>query len=191
MTTVNYQVGAGDDDAYENQDDTNFTLTGAVDQSASTTIGARTISGHRFTSVTVPKGADIITATLQLFILGTANDDINVDIHGEDADNAVDFAADADTINRVRTTAAVAWVQDSLITVAAFRSSPELKTVIQEIVNRGSWVSGNAIMILCKGKSDVTKACITRGHEDAPSEAAKLDITYAVHRKRSYARALL
>ena len=189
MTTVNYQVGAGDDDAYENQDDTNFTLTGAVDQSASASIDVRSISGHRFTSVTVPKGADIVTATLQLYVYSASWDDINVDIHGEDADNAVDFAADADTINRVRTTASVAWVTDSLGT--GFKSSPDIKTVIQEIVNRGSWASGNAIMILCKGKSDVTKVCITRGHEDAPGNAAKLDITYAVHRKRSYARAIL
>ena len=189
MTDVNLQVDSNDGDAYEYQDDANFDNTGNVRNDSSATIGARTISGHRFTSVTVPKDAQIVSATFQLYVLAAANDDINVDIHAEDADTPVDFAADADTINRVRTTASVAWIADSLGT--GFKSSPDIKTVIQEIVNRGSWASGNAIMILCKGKSDVTKVCITRGHEDAPGNAAKLDITYAVHRKRSYARAIL
>ncbi len=63
--------------------------------------------------------------------------------------------------------------------------------MIQEIVDRGSWASGNDLMIICKGKADVAKFCRTTPYETTPSEAAKLDITYAVTRKRSYARSIL
>ena len=191
MTTVNLQVSANNDDAYEYGDDTGFTANdNQIRHTGWASADGITLAGHRFTSVDVPKDAQIVTATLQLFILVTSVDDANFDIHAEDVDNAVDFAANADVVNRVRTTAAVLWDEDSLGT--GFKSSPDIKAVIQEIVNRGSWASGNDLMIICKGKTDQgTKDCRSRAHDFDPSEAAKLDIEYAVTRKRSYARAIL
>ena len=189
MTTVNYQVDGNNDDAFELGNDTGFDAVANVRHDSNTDPNSITLAGHRFTSVAVPKDAQIVTATLQLFVRATANDDANFDIHAEDVDDAVDFAANNDVVNRVRTTASVAWVADSL--GVGFKSSPDIKTVIQEIVDRGSWASGNDLMIICKGKTDVTKSCRSTPHDTTPSEAAKLDITYAVRRKRSYARAIL
>ncbi len=188
MTTVNYQVGANNDDATEQQNDTGFdagqNTTGA---DSNTVIADRSISGHRFTSVTVPKGAQIITATIQLKPVNATLDDANIDIHAEDVDNAVDFATTPDVWNRARTAASVAWVADSLGT--SYVTSPELKTVIQEIVDRGSWASGNALVILLKGKSDVNKQLRPIAFE--ATDSVKLDIEYATVRKRSYARSII
>ena len=189
MTTVNYQVDGNNDDAYESGNDTGFNATENVRHDSNAAASGRTLAGHRFTSVAVPKDAQIITATLQLRPVSASFDDANFDIHAEDVDDAVDFAANADVTNRVLTTASVAWVADGLGT--NFVSSPELKTVIQEIVDRASWASGNDLMIICKGKTDVTKILISHAHDaDAPN-AAKLDITYATIRKRSFTRAIL
>ena len=188
MTTINRQVAADADCANERQDGTGFSATDSTNRSDSNTVaGSRWISGHRFTNVTVPKDAQIITATIQIKPFSTALDDANIDIHAEDVDNSVDFAATADVWSRARTAASVAWVADSL--GANYVTSPELKTVIQEIVDRGSWASGNALMILLKGKSDVNKSLQVLGF--GATDSVKLDITYAITRKRSYARAIL
>ena len=188
MTTLNLQVSANNDDANEQQNDTGFNAgSSSTKADSSANIADRSISGHRFTNVTVPKDAQIITATIQIKPANTSLDDANIDIHAEDVDNAVDFAATTDVWNRARTTASVAWVADSL--GASYVTSPELKTVIQEIVDRGSWASGNALMILLKGKSDVTKQLRPLAFEAI--DPVKLDIEYATVRKRSYARAIL
>ena len=189
MTTVNYQVDGNNDDAYEFGNDTGFEVIANVRHDSNTDPNAITLAGHRFTSVAVPKDAQIITATLQLRPVSASFDDANFDIHAEDVDDAVDFAANNDVTNRVLTTASVAWVADGLGT--NFVTSPELKTVIQEIVDRASWASGNDLMIICKGKTDVTKVLISHSHDNDAPNAAKLDIEYATVRKRSYARTIL
>jgi hypothetical protein len=54
----------------------------------------------------------------------------------------------------VLTTATVAWTPATWVT-GVRQDSPELKTILQEIVNQPGWVSGDAIIILLKVVEDV------------------------------------
>ena len=138
MTTLNLQVSANNDDAHEDQAGTGFDAgTNNCLAFSDSVAGNRDISGHRLTSVTVPKGADIITATIQIWPTNTSSDDVNIDIFAEDVDDAVDFSTDPDVFSRVLTSASVSWVANS-IGNTGFVTSPEIKAVIQEIVDRGS-----------------------------------------------------
>lgn len=189
MTILNLQVGAGADDAHEQQDDSSFSSSDVSAKSSSST-GTPWISGFRFTGVTVPSSAQITTAILQLRARSASFDDANFDIHAEDVDNAVNFSSNADVWNRVRTSASVAWIEDGVLS-NTHDSSPDIAAVIQEIIGRPGWVSGNALVILCKGKTDIDKTFYADTYEEAPAQAAKLDITYIVDRKRSAARGMI
>ncbi len=176
-STLNLQVGASADDADEADDNTNFDSVGAAAfANSNTTAASRYNEGARFTSVTIGQGDTIDAATMQDYIYNTTFGHSNVDIHAEDVDNAVDFSTTADVTDRIRTAASVAWVED--IASTGFATSPEIKTVIQEIVDRGSWSSGNALVLLSIGKSDTNNEFRIRSYDWVTTDAQKLDIDF-------------
>jgi hypothetical protein len=106
----------------------------------------------RFPNVTIPQGATIVTALLTLigednFGL-TRTIDAIIKIRAADEDNAAAPTTATDAKNRTRTTAAVDMSSISPDVVdGTVWITDDLKSVIQEIVDRGGWVSGNAILI--------------------------------------------
>ncbi len=178
MTTLNLQVDAGAGDAHEKEDGTDFSsIANFVSMYSGTVPSDINNGGFRFSPVAIPSGAVIDSAILQVNLISTFLDDINVDIHAEDVDDAVDFVSDADVTSRVRTAASVAWVQDSLGT--GYKSSPEVKTVIQEVISRPGWAKNNGLVVLVTGNSDLDKLCDAYSYEDfALTRSAKLDIDF-------------
>lgn len=180
MTALDLQVIAGNDDAGSKQDGTAFSATAASEAITANTglSSARTTVGVRFQNVTIPPSATILTATLEVWVTNAKADDPNLDIRGEAADNAVDFATTASVTTRTLTTASVQWTASNLGT-NAFKTSPDVTSVVQEIVNRGGWVSGNALVVLLVGRSDVNQSVqIDMFNAGAGANAAKLHITY-------------
>jgi len=111
------------------------------------------IVGMRFTGVTIPNAATITDARIQFHVDSTNPDEpIIVVFRGEDVDDsAVLTSADFDLSSRTNTTASVQWdVPDWVNThdEGAAQLSADLSTIIQEIVDRGGWVSGNDITIM-------------------------------------------
>lgn len=105
-------------------------------------------NGARFQNITIPKDAVIIAAYITIMShtsqsLGT----VRTRIKGEAADDAATFSDVADFDGRSKTAAVVDWDDISGWTVNIDYNSPEIKTIIQEIVNRGGWASGNALVI--------------------------------------------
>lgn len=149
MTELVIPVAASADDAFES-------AAGAV--SITTILGEVDVAdewlGWRFLNVTIPQGATIDDAKITFNFDGVARDEPDVTFFGEDTDNATAFTTDANNISgRARTTASVAWDDPQLgVNPGAgddTRDTPDLKTIVQEIVNRAGWASGNALAILC------------------------------------------
>jgi hypothetical protein len=67
-------------------------------------------------------------------------------ITGTDVDNVSAPSAASDGNTSLHTSAVVSWSNPSTHSTN-YQTSPDIKTVIQEIVDRGSWASGNAMMI--------------------------------------------
>lgn len=177
MATLDLTVAAGADDAHETDFGAGFSSSlNEVFASSNTGSTSRYNGGFRFTNVTIPQGETITAAYLTVQPISTSADDANVDILAEDVDNAVDFSTNADVTSRVRTTASVAWVQDSL--GAADVNSPEIKTVIQEVIDRPGWASGNAMVILMDGKSNVNKTFQVKSRDSSATLCARLHIEY-------------
>jgi len=145
--------------------------------------------GMRFQSITIPKGSTIDGAYLTLRCLYSRSDTVvNSRISAEDVDDAPTFANDAsvfDTRFAAHTTARVDWDAIPAWTAGLDYNSPEIKTVIQEIVNRGDWASGQDMVIFWEDYDDrsnhgsnVARYAISYDYNS--TYAPKLVVTYTV-----------
>ena len=139
------RVGAGTDDALKWS--TNFDTSSV--QTAAGNAGYVKDSGMRFLNVTVPKDAVITQAFLTFTAIYDDRPEASLmNIYGEDADNAVTFSTGPNFAGRVKTTAYTVWDAEEAWTAELTYDSPDLKDIVQEIVNRASWVSNNAMVFL-------------------------------------------
>lgn len=125
-------------DTWSDSSDYEFVFDGANQQ----------IIGVRMPNVVVPQGATIAHAYLRFI----AQDDYTAGTHdctitGEDADNAAQFTpgtGNANISGRTPTTATVAWGIPAIYW-RDLVSTPDIAAIVQEIVDRGGWASGNAM----------------------------------------------
>ncbi|MBU4343653.1 MAG: hypothetical protein KJ902_06050 [Candidatus Omnitrophica bacterium] len=105
----------------------------------------------RFDGVAVPQGATISSATLTIESYGlTGSSTPELRIYGCDEDDSARMTAHANYTAKPRTTAYVTW--DTTRYFGQSNISPDIKTIIQEIVDRGGWSSGNAIQLLVQDR---------------------------------------
>lgn len=140
--------------------------------------GAEVYGAARFTSVNIPSGVTIDSAFLTLTdSQNQSSVTVNLNIKGIDEDNTADFTTDPDS--RAKTTAAVNWNQTIAQSTNTTRTSPDLKTIIQEIIDRAGWVSGNALALISDDNgtaNDKILRWISYGGD--ANKAAYLEINY-------------
>ena len=143
--------------------------------------------GMRFLNITVPKGSTIIEAHLTLVAYSDkAGTVVDTRISAEDIDDAVTFANDGDIFDTRwanRTTARVDWDALPAWTDGVEYDSPDIKAVIQEIIDRPGWASGQDIVIFWEDFEDRSgvesfsyRDC--DAHEKSAANAPKLEINY-------------
>lgn len=111
--------------------------------------------GLRFTSITIPRNSQIVNAYLQFKADERTSEATALTIQGEAAGNAAPFTSTAFSISsRPRTTAAASWAPPAWTVTGATgldQRTPDMKAVVQEIVNNTGWASGNALVIVITG----------------------------------------
>jgi hypothetical protein len=149
MATLSRQIS-------QNIDDIDITISGGTpssNQTSALNIGnpgavLRNI-GLRFLNVTIPQGAVINSAIIRFVSLSTKNPTVDNQIQGIDEDNTAQFDVSPDPqdtpYNRTKTTALVQWDGSISQTAEANLDTPDITSIVQEIVDRGGWVSGNAM----------------------------------------------
>ncbi len=141
--------------------------------------GSEQVVGMRFTDVEIPQGATITNAYIQFTTDETDAGSCSLTIKGEAVDNASTFLEENKNIsNRERTTTSVTWAPPYWRTVGESGSkqqTPELKTVVQEIVNRSGWNSGNSLSIIISG----TGVRTAESYNGSANDAAKLHVDYS------------
>ncbi|MGI9429219.1 MAG: metallophosphoesterase, partial [Bythopirellula sp.] len=114
--------------------------------------------GLRFTEVNVPQGATIQNAYIQFQADEASSVATSLTVQGEGVDNALTFAAIDDNISaRTTTSSSVSWTPAAWGTVGEAgpdQQTPNIASVIQEIVNRPGWSSGNALAITISGTGE-------------------------------------
>jgi hypothetical protein len=148
--TKEWRVGASSDDCYHRKVPDYFLLGTMIFSAGDLTSSIYDEnSGARFTNINIPREATINSAYLKLcaYQKGVGAPPLpETFIEGEAADNATTFTTSTNYKARPRTSAVVSWTPPSWIPETWY-TSPNIKTVIQEIINRAGWVSGNALVL--------------------------------------------
>lgn len=205
QTTTTYTVAASADDgkastAYKSSSSNSTYTTSFANSSSRPYIGANyddeemewqyTASFVRFDNIVAAQGATIQSAYLKLnkraYSGTTNNHDFYVAAIDDDDKAALTTASQLNHSNF--TTAEVAWGINTDTGNGTIRSaangtilkSPDIKTVIQEIVDRSGWSSGNAIVLMVYVKAAPTGASTMVQFEhidDTGSVTPQLEIT--------------
>jgi hypothetical protein len=111
----------------------------------------------RFQNVTIAPGSTINTAVMSIVVPLSTEDEPLHTFYGEDHDNAPVLTNAASSIStRTQTTATVLWDNTNLGAPGTF-SPPGMAAIVQEIIDRPGWASGNAIVIFCNGSATATR----------------------------------
>jgi len=138
--------------------------------------------GIRFQNIDVPKNAVIVAASIEFRIASASTAAApSLTIYGEAADNATTFLGTVDNNiwSRPKTAASVAWNSLPNPAVNQALTTSDLKTIVQEIVNRGGWAENNAMAFLIEGQSPSSDGPRNvNGYENSAAKAPFLRITY-------------
>jgi hypothetical protein len=179
VPTFSGQVSQSSDDAREITAGTGIHTvnnTGVGTNIGQAGVGTNFLVFLRFQNVTIPQGTTISAATFSPNFTSASNTG-SATINGEAADDSATSTTTANSISsRSKTTASASW---NVGTVAStgFQVSPDISSVIQEIVNRGGWASGNALSLLISVGSGSASGNINL-YDQSPSDGAELAVTY-------------
>jgi len=125
--------------------------------------GHEQIVGIRFRSINIPQGATITNAYIQFQVDESSSTNTNLHIYGEDTDNSSYFSNRNHNISsRDRTDVSmmgfsndyILWSPDSWDNVGEQgekQRTPDLQKIVQKIVDRSGWSSGNAMSFIITG----------------------------------------
>ncbi len=173
------RIASSMDDVEEEDDGSMYTNSSDIELVADGSRGNQTI-GLRFTGVDVPQGATIDNAYIQFTCDETNSGSTNLTIRAHDTDNSTAFVtSNSNVSSRTTTSAAVVWNPAAWNSVGAATTNertPELKSIIQEIVDRGGWSANNALSIIITGSGERT----AESYDGVSGSAALLHVAYTV-----------
>ena len=125
--------------------------------------------GLRFQNINIPVGMRIDSAYLEFEAADIGSDATSVRISAEATDNAAPFSATPfDVTGRPATTASVQWDIPAWTTATEKHYSPDISSIIQEVVARPGWVENNSIAITVGGTGIRTALSHDGGAISAP-----------------------
>ncbi|WP_421861823.1 PilC/PilY family type IV pilus protein [Motiliproteus sp.] len=161
--------------SYDSTSNTNQRPKLYVEYSTGSGAGQAQKIGLRFNDITVPQGATITSAKLKLTGGASNAESATLTFWGERVGQSEAFESGSNNIsNRTRTTASVGWTGTPGFSESSTYTSPELKTIAQEIVNLSGWCGGNSMTFFVEGNAQR----VIRAFEDDVDTAAELEISY-------------
>lgn len=181
QTTITSQVAQGNDDAEEQVSNGNMDL-GSSDLELTYEGGTNQLVGIRFQNLNIPQGTTILSASIQFTTDETDNGSTSLTLRGQDTDNASVFtSSDYNISNRTLTSASVAWnnipAWNTVGQSAANQRTPDVTAIVQEIVNRGGWNSGNAMAFVINGTGERTAESYNGDSSKSPVLTIVADFT--------------
>lgn len=176
--TLTIQISAGADDVNESAG----TLTS--DDGQVWVGNAETVEGNylglRFQELAITQGSRILLAHLEFYSAAEQWIGVHVDIRADASDNSPAFAADNPPSQRALTEAVVQHQSDVQWLAKSWQSFDEMAEVIQEVINRPGWRSGNSLSVILNGAP--TGSAFGRKYipafDSSPELAARLVIVY-------------
>lgn len=180
--SVSVDVSAGADDGYETAQDT-WSSTANPMPHGWKQIGKQNYDhdlGLRFQSIGVGQGDTIDAATITLVYyseLTSAN--LTSPTYAIDEDSCAAFGASARPSQRTLTTATIIWTLEENRIRGDLEVSEEIKTLVQEVVDRPGWSSGNDMGFCVFNDATGGNHYIAyASYESSSYDPPQLDITY-------------
>ena len=155
-TVLDLSIASGSDDAEERA--SGSVSTGSSDLELTFDQGGNQTVGLRFTDVTIPRGATILSAWVQFQTDETDSEPTDLLLEGEATDDAATFTTASSSLStRARTIAAVPWSPapwNSTGERGPDQRSPDVSAIIHEITLRAGWTSGNSLVLLITGTGE-------------------------------------
>lgn len=135
-------------------------------------------AGLRFSGVNIPQGATITSAVLRVKAGADFVNTLRLKISADDVDDSEAFTHSHNRpSSRARTDAQVDW-DPGAWWGGEWYDSPDLAAVIQEVVNRPGWASGNALsLILSDDGSPMYEGRTIYARDYSAADAAQLILT--------------
>lgn len=186
MTT--WQVGTSSDDTSSSDGDWRIDWSGLY---ITNLWGAVNEIGVRFTNITISKGATITSAYLTLQATANYVTGDSTIIRGIAEDNTATFSTYVNFAGRARTNSSASWTFEAWTQNSSY-NSPDLTSIIQEIINRAGWASGNALAIVTSPGTSVTQYRQAKAYDVGAAYAPQLTVTWvAVGIKKIYGDGLI
>ncbi|MFC2027134.1 thrombospondin type 3 repeat-containing protein [Chloroflexota bacterium] len=140
--------------------------------------GSNQTVGMRFAGAGIPRGVTITNAYIQFQAYDTSSVATSLTIEGQAIDNASTFTASDNNISsRTRTSASVSWSPVPWTTAGATgpdQRTTDISSIIQEIVNRPGWKTGNSLAIIITGSGER----VARSYQGFQLGAPSLHVEY-------------
>jgi len=131
--------------------------------------------GFRIQNIDIPQGQTLTRAYLEFTADENNSDFTNLTIKAEATGNALAIPATNYVLtNKNKTNATASWNNIPAWTEGVSYTSPDIKAVVQEIINRGDWASGNAMTFIVEGSGKR----VARSFDGAAGFAPKLIVEY-------------
>ncbi|MEN8183711.1 MAG: hypothetical protein ABFS46_14375, partial [Myxococcota bacterium] len=135
----------------------------------------------RFTSVAIPQAAGIDRAWIQFEADEASSMQTDLTIAGEDIGDAPTFlSASQNVSSRNVTQSSVGWTPAPWVQgqAGSDQRTPDLSAVVQEIVDRGDWASGNDLAIIIRGAGNGKR--VAESYDGTAAGAALLHVEYSL-----------
>lgn len=137
--------------------------------------------GLRFDDLNIPRGATINHAKVEFTVIDASSTPTQMTIKGESVDDSVPFTVVNNGLSsRISasggypTTASVNWDIGEWVKRGYEENTPDVASIIQEIVDRPGWCGGNALSLYMFGQGNRVVESRDRGIYEAPT----LQISY-------------
>jgi hypothetical protein len=173
-TTATFAIAAGADDVNDD---------GAAFAPGGTTMfvgngGGASFAGLRFTNLAIPRGATVTSARVQLRASATQWNSIAFEWAAEASGNAAPFAAASRPSQRTLGTPRVAHTSNVQWVSGTFYTLEELAPLVQAVVDRADWTSGNALALIARGTGGAWGRKFASAFESGAANAARLVVSY-------------
>ncbi|MBI1184551.1 choice-of-anchor A family protein [bacterium] len=136
--------------------------------------GSDQLVGLRFTGLNIPQGATIKSAYIKFKSNDYNSRSTYLSIKAHDVDNASSFSSSYNNLsNRSTTSNSVSWNVPTWYT-NYYYYTPDISSVVEEVVNRSGWSSGNSLAILISGSGYRS----AYSHDYYPAKAPELIVEY-------------
>jgi hypothetical protein len=135
-----------------------------------------------------PVDSIISSAYIQFKSAGNDNDTLDITIYGEDVDDAPSLSTSNNYLSdRTPTTATVSWAPSNWSDNNLYNTA-DLSSIIQELIDRDGWSSGNDIVIVFESNNTGQKLRADSGNKGMESDRPELHIEYTEAPKNYYVR---